>query len=73
MEGGLKVERDIYVQNIRIVSLMVGLKNGGKLLKWRGLKPQRPLDSGRFRNKAKVLIQIHGKPNVERQRNCCIC
>ncbi len=35
-------ERDIYIENIRIVSLTAGLKMEG-IVKWRGLKSQGPL------------------------------
>ncbi len=44
---GLKLEvvlkwRDIYIENIRIVSLIAGLKMEGTV-KWRGLKLQGPV------------------------------
>ncbi len=41
MGGGLKW-RDIYIENIRMVSLMAGPKIEG-IVKWRGLKSQGPL------------------------------
>ncbi len=44
---GLKLEvdlncRDFYIENIRMVSLIAGLKMEG-IVKWRGLKSQGPL------------------------------
>ncbi len=43
---GLKLEvlkwKDIYIENIRMVSLIAGLKMEG-IVKWRGLKSQGPL------------------------------